>query len=130
MHAVFSMPATEEAADAVVVATVAWTGTGVEVESDDGERRAALTRAFRSTPVVTDDAAYRRLGTHGEVQIAPGTLEWFRAAALIRAPAETGLAVRLVPDLTSGGFDPAANYRTFGEQMEHLDADARDRGPA
>ncbi|HJR97531.1 MAG TPA: hypothetical protein VJ979_06460 [Actinomycetota bacterium] len=90
------------------------------VESGDEELRAALVRAYRKTPVVTDDASYRRFGTHGEVLIHPGDLEWFRAASFVRAPAETGLEARLVPGVTEGGFDPAAGYRRFEETIERL----------
>ena len=110
-----------------MLATARWDGARVQVEADDEDRRRAVAAAFRPRPVVTDDAAYRGPGTTGEVQIQPGTLEWFRAAALVRAPAETGLAVRLVPGAVVGGFDPAAGYRTFDEQMERLDAAARAR---
>jgi hypothetical protein len=108
-----------------VVATAAWDGREITITSQDDDLRAALAAAFRRTPVVTDDAAYRRLGTHGEVQIPPGDLEWFRAAATVRVPAETGLRARLVPGVRAGGFDPAANYRRFEDQLERLDERAR-----
>jgi len=107
-----------------VVATVTWTGTGVQIEADD-DRRASVARCFRATSVVTGDASYRALGTSGDVQVPPGSLEWFRAAALTRVPAEAGLGVRLVPGLESGGYDPAAGYRPFEEQMERLDRATR-----
>ena len=92
------------------------------VDCDDEDLRTALERAYRKTPVVTDDASYRRLGTHGEVLIHPGDLEWFRAASFVRVPAEAGLEVRLVPRVTEGGFDPAAGYRPFEEAIERLNA--------
>jgi hypothetical protein len=39
---------------------------------------------------------------------------------MIRAPAETGLVARLVPEVERGGYDPAAGYRTFGSAVERL----------
>jgi len=102
-----------------VLATATWDGTRAWVESGDDEVAAPVWRLFRTTPLVVDDAAYRRQGTHGEVLIQPGSLEWFRAAAQVRAP-EVGLVARFVPGVTEGGFDPAADYRTFGEAIERL----------
>lgn len=103
-----------------VVAEVTWIDGGVQVHTDDDEVATGLRHAFRRTPIVTDDASFRRLGTHGVVVLQPGDLEWFRAAALSRATEETGLAATVVPGITGGGFDPAANYRRFGEQIEWL----------
>lgn len=108
------------------VATAAWDGRDVTITCDDEHRRAELAHAFRRTSVVTDDAAYRRLGTSGEAAIQPGDLEWFRAAAQVRVPAEVGLHARFVPGAIIGGFDPAAGYRTFEDQIERLDAQTRD----
>jgi hypothetical protein len=107
-----------------VVGVVRWTEGVATVDADDEEIREGLARAFRRTPVAIDDASYRRLGTHGEVVLQPGDLEWFRAVALTRATQETGLSPRFVPGVTRGGYDPAAGYRTFEEQVERLDADA------
>jgi hypothetical protein len=104
----------------VVVATVTWDGHAAIAESADDEVAASLRKAFRPTPVIVDEGAYRQQGTRGEVLVAPGTLEWFRAVAQVRAPAETGLAARLVPGVAEGGYDPAAQYRTFEESMERL----------
>jgi hypothetical protein len=104
-----------------VVATAIWDGMHVRLEVEDPAVREALARVYRGTPVVTDDASYRRQGTHGEVVIQPGDLEWFRAASQVRGPVETGLRVRLVPGITEGGFDPAAGYRSFGATFERLD---------
>lgn len=109
-----------------VVATATWDGREVTVGAEDDELAATLERAFRRTPVVVDDGAYRRLGTHGSVVIQPGDLEWFRAVAQTRAAQETGLAPRVVASVIDGGFDPAANYRSFDEQVERVVA--RDRG--
>ena len=90
------------------------------IDTQDDILRATLQKVFRRTPVVVDDASYRRMGTAGAVLIQPGDLEWFRAVAQTRVPAEAGLAARFVPGVTEGGFDPAAGYRTFEEQIERL----------
>jgi len=108
-----------DAPDAVV-ATVAWNGGDPIVTSDDDAIRDALTEALRRTPVVIDDASYRRLGTAGDVMIQPGSLEWFRAVIQARVPAETGLTGRFVPGVREGGYDPAAGYRTFADSIERL----------
>ena len=103
-----------------VVATATWKAGRVVVEAEDPTVRERLEKVFRPTPVVVDDASYRRLGTRGEVVVQPGDLEWFRAAVQVRASAETGLVARLVPEVTEGGYDPAAGYRTFGDSVERL----------
>ena len=103
-----------------VVATVSWVDGQPVVVTDDDDLRASLPSVFRRTPVVIDDPSYRRMGTTGEVLIQPGDLEWFRAVVQARLPAETGLVGRFVPGVTEGGFDPAAGYRTFEDQIERL----------
>ena len=103
-----------------VLATVVWADGQTVISSDDEALAAALSSAFRHTPVVIDDASYRRLGTSGDVQIQPGSLEWFRAVVQARVPAETGLIGRFVPGVSQGGFDPAAGYRTFDDAIERL----------
>ena len=75
-----------------VVATVSWTDGRPVVDTQDEALRVSLEKVFRQTPVVIDDASYRRQGTAGEVLIQPGDLEWFRAVVQARIPAETGLA--------------------------------------
>jgi hypothetical protein len=122
MKVEFIRPDDEEKA---VVATVVWDGREVAVSAADDAAATALVHAFRCTPVVVDDGAYRRLGTHGSVVIQPGDLEWFRAVALTRAAIETGLTPRLVAAVIDGGFDPAANYRSFDQQIERVDARGR-----
>jgi hypothetical protein len=108
-----------------VVGVVRWADGAVTVDADDEHVRMALQRAFRRTPVVIDDPSYRRLGTHGEVVLQPSDLEWFRAVAQSRAVEETELSARFVPDVVKGGgYDPAAGYRTFEEQIERLDTGA------
>jgi hypothetical protein len=108
------------------VATAEWDGHDVTITCEDDALRAALARAFRRTPVqVANDSSYRRLGTSGDVVVPPGDLEWFRAAAGVRVPAEAGVAARFVPGIREGGFDPAANYRLFQDQLERLDRGTR-----
>jgi hypothetical protein len=103
-----------------VVATIVWTEGRPVVDTQDEQLRAVLEKAFRRTPVVIDDASYRRQGTAGEVLIQPGNLQWFRAVVQTRVPAEAGLVGRFVPGISQGGFDPAAGYRTFEAQIERL----------
>lgn len=107
------------------VARASWDGAEVTVTAEDATTRDVLAHAFRCSPVVVDDPSRRRLGTSGEVVIQPGSLEWFRAVANSRARVESGLAARFVPGLATGGFDPAAGYRPFDEQLERLDARTR-----
>ncbi len=108
----------------VVLATARWDGDA-HVEPAPGRDVEGLDRIFRPTPVVVDDPSLRRLGTHGESVLQPDSLEWFRAALLVRAP-EIGLSVRFVPEVREGGWDPAANYRTFAEQIDRLSSSAED----
>ncbi len=118
MNVEFSAPDDEQKQ---AVATVSWDGRTVTVASDDVWLRDKLVHAFRKIQVAVDDPSLRRLGTSGPVLLQPGSLEWFRAVAGSRATEESGLAARFVPDAVVSGFDPAANYRSFGEQMELLD---------
>ncbi len=104
------------------MATAVWDGRAAAVTSDDGRLREALERVFRPTPVAIDDASYRRMGTSGVVVVQPGDLGWFRAAAIVRAPAEAGVIPRFVPEVVESGFDPAGNYREFEAQVERLAA--------
>lgn len=96
------------------------------VEADDPELKASIERAFRPIPVVVDDPSLRYPGTSGESVLQPGDLEWFRAVAQVRVPAETRLVARSVPGVTVGGYDPAANYRRFPDQIERLVSHAPD----
>ena len=124
MHVEFYDPEDEQK---LAVASARWDGALVTITAEDEIVRERLTHAFRRSPVAVEDPARRRLGTHGTVVLQPGDLEWFRAAAQTRAPAETGLGARFAPggDVV-GGYDPAAGYRSFDEQLERIDA--RDRG--
>jgi hypothetical protein len=97
-----------------------WLRDRVIVEAEDPKLKASIERAFRPIPVVVDDPSLRYPGTSGESVLQPGDLEWFRAVAQVRVLAETGLVARSVPGVTAGGYDPAANYRRFPEQIERL----------
>jgi hypothetical protein len=108
------------------VASAVWLGDRVIVEAEDPKRKASIERAFRPIPVVVDDPSLRYPGTSGESVLQPGDLEWFRAVAQVRVPAETGLVARSVPGVIAGGYDPAANYRRFPEQIERLVSHAAD----
>jgi hypothetical protein len=119
MRVEFAAPDDEQKA---TVATAAWHDGEVTIWSGDEQIRTKVARAFRRTPVVTDDPSQRRLGTSGPVVLQPGGLAWFRAVAQGRAEAETGLEARFVPGAPVGGFDPAAGYLPFEEQVERLDA--------
>lgn len=98
-----------------------WNGRAVEIASEDPDVEAALLRVFRPTSLTVEDPATRARGTKGASVIQPGSLEWFRWAAITRAPAES-LAVRFVANPGPGGWDPAANYRPFREQIRRLQA--------
>jgi hypothetical protein len=120
MKVEFRRPGGDADVASVVVGTATWDGRNVLVEADDPDVRETIARAFRRTPVVVDDPSARPAGTTGSVLIDPSGLEWFRAVAQVRVPAETGLVPVFVADVLEGGYDPAANYRTFEEQIERL----------
>ena len=101
-----------------VVAVAVWDGAAARLEPGEGAPE-GLQDVLRPTPIVADDPSLRRIGTHGESVLQPGTLEWFRHALLARGAA-LGLAVRFVPGVREGGWDPAAGDRTFEEQVERL----------
>jgi hypothetical protein len=109
-----------EAPPPALVGTADWVDGKALLECDDDDLRALLQRVYRMTPVITDEPAYRRRGSPEEVTVMPGTLEWFRAASFVRAPAEAGVEARLVPGVIEGGYDPAAQYRGFRESMARL----------
>jgi hypothetical protein len=102
----------------VVLASATWAGPSTRIEPAEGAPE-GLEGVLRPTPIVVEDPSLRRLGTHGEALLQPGTLEWFRAALLVRAP-QLGLAVRFVPGVREGGWDPASQYRSFEDQVERL----------
>jgi len=108
---------------AQVVGAAVWDGhEGLLESAEDGATGSAIVRIFRLTPVVTSDASLRTLSGKGDSVVEPGSLNWFRAAALSRAP-RVGLTPRFVPEVRPGsGFDPAAQYRTFDDQMTRLAA--------
>jgi hypothetical protein len=108
------------------IATAAWDGREVTVTAEDPGVRETLVRSFRKSPIAVDEPALRRMGTSGPVVIQPGSLEWARAVSQHRATEESKLAARFVARRVVSGWDPAADYRTFGEQIEKLDELARD----
>jgi hypothetical protein len=95
-----------------VVGAAEWDGRQAVVQADDLDMRLRLRRVFRPSPVAIDDPASRPPGASGETVVEPGDLEWFRAAARIRAGRE-GLAVRFVTDV-AGRWDPALDPQTYG----------------
>jgi hypothetical protein len=103
-----------------VVAVAGWSGTGASMEVIEPAVE-GLDRVLRPTPVVVSDPTLLPRGARGEAVLQPGSLEWFRAALLTRAP-PLGLAVRFVVVDVRNGWDPAANYRTFDEQVRRLTA--------
>jgi hypothetical protein len=102
------------------LASASWSDGEIVVESDDSDLKTKVEHAFRRTPVVVDDPSLRYPSTSGELVLQPGDLEWFRGVAQVRVPAETGLVARFVPGAIVGGYDPAANYRRFPEQVRRL----------
>ncbi|HXF72244.1 MAG TPA: hypothetical protein VNO79_06510 [Actinomycetota bacterium] len=102
-----------------VVGAATWDGRRIEVHADDPGVRASIERIFRPTPVVVDDASLRGMGARGEVVLQPGSVAWFEQAAFVRAPG-AGLVARVVRPGVEGGWDPAANYRRFREQVRRL----------
>jgi hypothetical protein len=104
-----------------VVGTARWDGSRVAIQTDDDDGVAkALWRIFRPTALAVDDPALRSAGTAGPVVLAPGSLQWFLAAAKAGAEAE-GLRVRFVPEVaTAMGWDPAGAYRPFTETVARL----------
>ena len=69
--------------------------------------------------MVIDDPSLRSQGTFGEVLLQPGSLAWFRAALTERGRGARPRRRFVASDIT-GGWDPAAQYRTFEEQAERL----------
>ena len=99
-----------------VVAIATWSDgrANLEVLDPSIER---LDTLVRPTPVVVDDPSLRPPGTHGEALLEPGSSAWFRAAMQTRAE-PLGLRVRFVAGQIVGGWDPAASYRSFDEQVD------------
>ena len=102
-----------------VVAVARWSGSGASIEVIEPVK--GLDKILRPTPVVVSDPALLPRGARGETVLQPGSLGWFREALLTRA-SSLGLAVRFVVDDVRNGWDPAANYRTFDEQVGRLTA--------
>lgn len=103
-----------------VVGSATWRSGTVEIDADDEGVRRGIRRIFRAAPVRIDDPSMRSYGTAGPVVLAPGSLKWFRAAAVGRSEPE-GFAVRFLP--VSGGpmgWDPAGAYRTFDDAIQRM----------
>jgi hypothetical protein len=97
-----------------------WLGPGVHIEATDGSVRETLRGVFRPTPVVVDEPSLRPAGTSGEVELQPGSLEWFLAAARVRGD-EQGLKVVFEPTGSGAlGWDPAGTYRPLARQVERM----------
>jgi hypothetical protein len=119
----------EDAPDQIVGRAV-WDGRGIRLNADDDTIRETLTRIFRPVPVVIEDPSLRSYGTSGPVQLAPGSLQWFRAAAESRAEGH-GVRVRFVAGTQPvPGWDPAGAYRTFNQQIERRVPLRAERAPA
>jgi hypothetical protein len=95
-----------------VVGSAEWDGRRAVPEVKDAHIREAIGRIFRASSVALEDGSMRPPGTRGETVVEPGDLEWFRTAALARAPKE-GLSVRFVT-AAPGGWDPALNPAAYG----------------
>lgn len=106
-----------------IVAEVSWNEgapvflSGADLPGMDG--------LLRPTAVQVDDASLRRMGTSGASLLAPGSLEWFRAAMRERGRA-LGFTVRFVSDSVGEGWDPASQYRRFRDQAARLQSDRSD----
>ena len=101
-----------------VVAVATWSNDTTSLEVLDPSVE-GLDGLLRPTPVVVDQPSLRGPGTSGESLLEPGSLDWFREALVGRAE-PLGLRVRFVATEIVGGWDPAANYRTFEQQIERL----------
>jgi hypothetical protein len=95
-----------------VVGMAEWDGRATRISAEDGDVRTVLERVFRPSAVAITDEALLPRGARGETVMEPGDLQWFLAAARLRAEKE-GLGVRFVTD-TPGGWDPAGAYRPMG----------------
>jgi len=121
MRAELYRPPSAEGEPETVVAVATWEGGRASIEVLD-RSVAGLDGIVRPTPVVVDDASLRPQGTHGGVLLQPGDRAWFVAAVRARGEA-LGVSVRFVPDAGPGGWDPASQYRRFGEQVDKLAAE-------
>lgn len=99
-----------------VVAVAAWDRGRVDLEVLEPSIE-GLSDLLRPMPIVVDDPSLRGPGTRGEALLEPGSFGWFRDAVVARAEA-LGLRVRFVTREIVGGWDPAAAYRSFEEQVE------------
>lgn len=101
-----------------LVAVATWSHGRATIEVVDPSVP-GLDALLRPTAVVVDDPSLRGPGTHGESLLEPGSFGWFRAALVERAEA-LGLRVRFVAPEIVGGWDPAASYNSFEQEVERL----------
>ena len=104
-----------------VVGSAEWDGRRAVLRAEDDDVRATLQRVFRVSPVVTPDPAARPTGSRADAILEPGTLEWFREAAVVRGDAE-GLSARFV-STTPGGWDPAGSYLPMEQWVSRREGD-------
>ena len=103
---------------ATIAAVATWSHGRATLEVLDPSIE-GLEALLRPTPIVVDDPSLRAPGTHGESLLEPGSSGSFRTALLARVES-LGLRVRFVAIEIVGGWDPAASYRTFDEQIDRL----------
>ena len=100
-----------------------WVGGRAVVEADDPAVKASIERAFRATPVVVDDPSLRDGGIPRRADAPARKHRVVPCRSRSSGSSdETGLAARSVPGVTVGGYDPAANYRRFSDQIERLES--------
>ena len=119
MKAELYRPAPAEGEPETVVAVAVWRDGRASLEVLDPSV-AGVDAVLRPTPVAVDDPALRAQGTHGDVLLQPGDRDWFVAALRSRAE-PLGLNVRFVAPRGPGGWDPASQYRRFGQQIDKLE---------
>lgn len=106
------------------VGSVGWDGSkAVLIGAADEATGRSIMGLFAPTPLVADDPSLRQTGS-GPCVIQPGSLLWFREAAITRA-SRLGLSTRVVADPAAGeGFDPAAQYADFDVVISRIQAGA------
>jgi hypothetical protein len=105
-----------------VVGSAEWDGEkAVLAGSVDEDVGRAIMSLFAPIPVVTEDTSLRRSGS-GPIVVQPGSLVWFREAAVTRA-SRIGLSSRVVAEPAAGeGFDPAMPYSDFDTVIAKIQA--------
>ena len=90
-------------------------GAGGTLQDPRDDRQDARRGRQRHVPLSAHADGPR--ARHGEALLEPGSSAWFRAALQTRAE-PLGLRVRFVARQIVGGWDPAASYRSFDEQVD------------